>query len=158
MTSSKRAILGLIVFTGVTYLLAALAGLSTQPGPWYDALAKPSWTPPGWIIGPVWWVLYTLMAISAWLVWREPACPARSKALTAWLVQLLFNVLWSPVFFLLHRLDLALAVLGLLWITVTLTILLFYRRRLLAAVLLLPYLAWISFAGVLNYTIWTMNR
>lgn len=138
---------------------AALVGSQFLPGAWYAALAKPSWNPPSWVFGPVWTVLYVMMAVAAWLVWRTAGGwrPAR-LALGLWLVQLILNAAWSWLFFGLRRMDLALAEIVILWIAILGCVILFWRVRPLAGALLLPYLAWVAFAAVLNGTLWWMNR
>ncbi|MEM7481566.1 MAG: TspO/MBR family protein [Acidobacteriota bacterium] len=146
------------------FLVAAFAagafGAQFTPGPWYEALNRPSWNPPNWIFGPVWTVLYILIATSAWLVWRQgkkqPEAPT-ATALATWTVQLVLNALWSWIFFGLHQLAGAFAEVCLLWIAIALTIGLFGRVHKLAAWLLVPYLAWVSFAAFLNFTIWRLN-
>ncbi len=138
---------------------AAVAWFGAQftPGEWYAALTKPSWNPPNRVFGPMWTLLYGMMAIAAWLVWRRGGWHGARVALTLFVIQLVANGLWSWLFFDLHRMGLALADLVLLWCLVALTAVAFWHHRKLAAVLLLPYLAWLAFAGVLNYTLWQLN-
>lgn len=143
----------LILLIAITYGVATV-GAFFGPDGWYATLPKPSWTPPGWVFGPVWSVLYTLMAIAAWLVWRKTGW--QNLALGVFAVQLLLNALWSPLFFGLHRPDLAFADLVLLWVAIVATCIMFWRVSPLAGVLFLPYIAWVSFAGVLNFTIMQM--
>ncbi|ABM31027.1 TspO/MBR family protein [Paracidovorax citrulli] len=130
---------------------------SVQAPQFYAQLVQPPWAPPPGVFGPVWSVLYTLMGIAAWLVWREPAGKARRQALALFCAQLALNALWSWLFFQWHRGAWALADIALLGICVAATFVAFLRLRTLAGLLLLPYLAWISFAGALNYTLWRMN-
>ena len=150
---------GLAVFILVCFAAAGVGGFVTTPNipTWYASLAKPIWTPPDWVFGPVWTLLYAAMAVAAWLVWRQGS-PERRSPLTAWGVQLILNTLWSWIFFGLHRPDLAAVEIGLLWVAILVTVVLFWRVRPVAGALLLPYLAWVSFAAVLNVTLWLLNR
>jgi tryptophan-rich sensory protein len=136
--------------------LGALVTLPEIPG-WYRAIAKPAWTPPDQVFGPAWTLLYILMAIAAFLVWRGPDQPARHLGLRLWWAQLLANAAWSPLFFGLHELGLALADIGLLWLLIVVTIVRFRPVDGLAAGLLLPYLLWVSYAAALNAAIWQLN-
>lgn len=137
----------------------ALIGLTSAGGdsPWYQALDRPSFTPPSWIFAPVWTTLYALMAVAAWRVWRQGGWAANRVALTLFLLQLAANFVWSPLFFNAHAIELALADLLLLWALLVMTISVFHRRDRTAAWLLLPYLAWVSFAGVLNTAFVVLN-
>ena len=129
-----------------------------MPGSWYAQLQKPSWNPPNWIFGPVWTLLYTLMAIAAWWVWRQGGFRAQRWPLCLFLAQLLFNALWTPLFFGLHRPGLAFVDMVLLWLALLGAVIQFWKVRPLAGALLVPYLAWVTFAGVLNFTLWQLNR
>ena len=158
MRDSRRTnILGLFVSLA---LVAAVAAFGSQfsPAPWYQEIAKPSWTPPGWLFGPVWTALYLMMAIAAWLVWRARASRTMSGAIIIYLVQLALNGWWSYLFFGLRRFGLALADLVAMWILIAIAVVLFWRIRRLAGVLLVPYIAWVTFAGFLNHAIWALNR
>lgn len=124
---------------------------------WYKTLRKPSWNPPPWLFGPVWTVLYISMAVAAWLVWKQEH-GADSVALRLYAFQLLLNHAWSPVFFGLRRPGAALAVILFLWAAIVATAVSFALVSVTAAKLMLPYLAWVSFATFLNYTIWRLNR
>lgn len=128
-----------------------------MPGDWYAALAKPSWNPPGWLFGPVWSTLYAMMAVAAWLVWQRGEGGVRRRALGLYLGQLVLNAAWTPLFFGLHLMGIALAEMLLLWVMIAATIVAFHRVHRLAAWLLFPYLAWVSFAAVLNFTLWRLN-
>ena len=147
-------LLGLLPFVAACFVVA-LSGAVFRPGTWYESLAKPWWRPPNWLFGPAWTVLYICIAVSGWLAWRQAGW---CLALEVYTAQLLLNAGWSAVSFGLRRLDLAFAELILLWLSIALTALLFAPISTAAAVLLLPYLAWVSFAGVLNFTLWQMNR
>jgi len=125
---------------------------------WYSSLEKPSFNPPNWVFGPVWTTLYTLMGISAYLVWRQGIHNSQVKtALIIFGIQLFLNAIWSPIFFGLRALFAALVVIGILWITILLTIFTFYKVSTIAALLLIPYILWVSFATVLNYSLWALN-
>lgn len=147
---------GLITLPLVAAALGALATMDVVRG-WYATLAKPTFNPPNWVFGPVWTVLYVLMAVSLWLVWRSPAPQARTTKI-AWFAMLALNAAWSPLFFGLHRPDLALVDLALYLAALgALTRLLWTQSR-LAAWLQLPHLLWVAFAGALNASIWWLNR
>ncbi len=136
---------------------AASMGALFMPGEWYAALKKPSWNPPGWVFGPVWSALYAMMAVAAWLVWQRGGFAAQRRPLSAFLVQLALNAMWTPLFFGLHWPGLAFAEIILLWVAIAWTIATFWRVHRAAAWLLAPYLAWVSFAAVLNGTLWKLN-
>jgi translocator protein len=129
-----------------------------QPGEWYAQLDKPAWNPPSWLFGPVWTLLYVLMGTAAWLVQDRHGFrgPART-ALVLFAVHLLVNAGWSAMFFGLQDPGLAFGWILLLWAMIVTLIVLFWRLRPVAGMLLLPYLAWVSFAAVLNYSIWQLN-
>lgn len=143
--------------------LVAVFGRQFEPGPWYAELRKPGWTPPSWVFGPVWTLLYLLMAVAAWLVWRtrRPLAGARRAQATAALIahgiQLGLNAAWSWLFFGERLIGLAAVELGLLWLAVLATTVLFWRTRPVAGALLVPYLLWTSYAGALNLQIWRLN-
>lgn len=126
---------------------------------WYAAIEKPAFTPPGWVFGPVWTTLYVLMGVAAFLVWRRGLEVRAVRAAVAWFAgQLVLNALWSPVFFGWHRIGLALAVIVLLWAAIVVTLYHFFRVSRTAGLLLGPYLLWVSFATMLNASIWWLNR
>lgn len=118
---------------------------------------RPDWAPPGSVFGPVWTVLYVLMGIAAWLVWRVAGFRAARPALTLFVLQLALNALWSWLFFSWHRGDIAFAEVVLLWAFIAATMIAFWRIRPLAGALLVPYLLWVTFATVLNYALWRLN-
>jgi len=158
---SIGSIVRLIVACGVS-LSAGLIGSLVVAGnftTWYSTIEKPAFTPPGWVFGPVWTILYLLMGVAAFLVWQKGLGGTAVKIALVWfLVQLALNASWTPVFFGLHRPDLALIVIVLLWAAVAVTIVRFLRVSRPAALLLIPYLLWVSFATVLNASIWHLNR
>ncbi len=151
-----KKILGLLGWLVITGLVAAF-GSQFESGPWYDALEKPSWTPPSWLFGPVWTVLYILMAVAAWLVWSKHRSEGAPLALGLYIVHLLFNGAWSWIFFGLEMPGLALLDIIVLWVMIVVLIVLFYRYRPMAGWLLIPYLLWVSYATALNLAIWSMN-
>jgi len=131
----------------------------TGTGSWYQTLDKPSWNPPSWVFGPVWTTLYLLMGIAMFLVWRSDAPnKLKRRATILWGVQLFFNFLWSFLFFGREQIFGALLEIVALWVLILLTIFAFARVNKLAAWLLVPYISWVSFAAILNYTIWDLNR
>jgi len=126
---------------------------------WYATIQKPSLTPPSWVFGPVWTFLYILMGVAAFLVWRNGLDHRAVRVALGWfLVQLALNAAWSPVFFGLHRIGLALLVIVLLWAAIAMTMHQFFRVSTPAGWLLLPYLLWVSLATYLNASIWSLNR
>lgn len=157
----SRAV-ALAVFLLVAFLPAIVGG-QWMPGEWYAALRKPAWNPPAWVFAPVWTLLYALIGVSGWLVWdgrrirgAGPDAAGRA-ALGLYGIQLVLNGAWSWIFFGLHRPGVAFAEILLMWVAILATALAFWRIRPLAGALLLPYLAWVSFAAVLNGTLWRMN-
>lgn len=152
-----RAWLGLAGWVGICFVAAALGGAATDTGAWYASLAKPAWNPPRWVFGPVWTVLYALMGVAAWRVWKARGFAGARGALALFGVQLVLNVLWSVLFFGMRRPDLALVDVLLLWIAVLATLVAFWRVRRVAGWMLAPYLAWVTFAAALNYAIVRMN-
>lgn len=150
--------IGLLAWTVVTFAAAAVGGFaSSQAGSFYADLARPSWAPPGWLFGPVWTLLYALMAVAVWLVWRNGGFRSAGSALTLYLLQLAANSMWTWLFFAWRQGGLAFAEILVLWALIAATILAFWRISRIAGVLLLPYLAWVSFAAALTYATWTLN-
>ncbi len=144
----------LVVFLVITFAAAA-TGTISQPDAWFNALAKPSFNPPTWLFAPVWTLLYIVMAVAAWRVYRIDGIRA---AIVLWFVQLVVNAAWTPLFFGLHRIDFALADILLLIVLIVATTTAFFRRDRLAGLLMIPYLAWVCFATALTFAIWTLNR
>lgn len=138
--------------------LAALTGALFRPGEWYERLAKPAWRPPNWLFAPVWSLLYLMIAVSGWLVWRKAGFSGAAGPLAVFALQLGLNAAWTPVFFGLHRIDLGFATICLLWLAIAATFVAFYPVSATAALLLLPYLAWVTFAAALNFAIWRVNQ
>jgi translocator protein len=148
-----RLVLCIIVCLGA----AGLGSLWTTPAlrPWYASLSKPSWTPPNWLFGPVWTILYVAMAIAAWRVWQKVGLTAVPMQL--FVLQLLLNVGWSAVFFRLRSPGLAFAEIVMLWLAILATSIGFWKVVPAAGWLLLPYLIWVSYATALNFSIWRLN-
>lgn len=146
----------LIAFLLLAFSVAS-SGAFFPPGAWYQQLTKPAWNPPAWVFGPVWSVLYASIAVSGWLVWRQRGFRAIPWTWAIYLTQLLFNGLWSWLFFGMQKPALALVDLIALWVGIVATILAFWRVRRLAGCLLIPYLLWVTFAGVLNFALWRLN-
>ncbi len=147
---------GLAVWLVLCFAAPAL-GSAAGPGEWYAQLQKPAWNPPGWVFGPVWTLLYAMMAVAAWGVWRRGGWRAQRLPLSLFLTQLALNALWTPLFFGLRSPGLALVDIVLLWLALAATLAAFARVHRASAVLLAPYLAWVSFAAFLNFTIWQLN-
>lgn len=156
LSPSARRGLGLLGFLLITFSAPAL-GSSWPPDGWFAALAKPDWNPPSWLFGPVWMLLYTLMAVAAWLVWKQGGFSRQRRPLSLYFIQLALNAAWTPLFFGAHQLLGALIVIGVLWIAILLTCLSFRPVSRTAALLLFPYLGWVTFATALNFTIWRLN-
>jgi benzodiazapine receptor len=157
--SPVRQAVGLAVSIAVCFGAAGIGSLLTTPsiGGWYATLLKPSWTPPNWVFGPVWSLLYLAMAVAAWMVWRQVGFPRAAAALNLFAVQLVLNVCWSAIFFGAHRLALAFAEILLLWLLILATMIAFRPLSRVAAWLMAPYLVWVAFAAMLNFSIWRLN-
>jgi len=153
---SRRGILALMGWLLLTFSASATA-VFVSAGDWYAGLVKPSWNPPSWLFGPAWTVLYAMMAVAAWLVWREGGWRARKRALRLYLTQWALNALWTPIFFGMHRPGLAFAEIIVLDVALLATLAAFWRVKRLAGALLIPYALWVAFATVLNHTIWRLN-
>ncbi|RCW44663.1 TspO/MBR related protein [Halopolyspora algeriensis] len=158
--SRRRSAAGAGVFAGLVIAAAAVGSVAVgSAGRTYSALQLPAWAPPAWLFGPVWSVLYTMIAVSGWLLWRNAGgiAPAR-LALGFYAGQLVLNAAWTPLFFGARRYGLALIEILLLVVVLIVTVVLFARRHRIAAGLLLPYLGWTIFAACLNAAIWMLNR
>lgn len=151
---------GLAVSLAACFAAAGLGSLFTEPavGTWYAGLRKPAWTPPNWLFGPVWTLLYILMAVAAWLVWRGRGFTAETTtALSVFGAHLVLNALWSILFFGMKRPGAAFAEIILLWCSILAAALLFRRVEPTASWLLAPYLLWVTFAAALNFKVWRLN-
>ena len=155
--SASRQVWGLVGWI-VLCMSASVTAVFVSTGDWYAALHKPAWNPPSWVFGPVWTFLYLTMALAAWLVWREGGWRDRRSPLGLFLLQWFLNVLWTPIFFAMHRPGASLVEIIALWVALAATIASFWRVRALAGAVLLPYLAWVTFAAILNFEIWSLNR
>ena len=156
--SKQKQILGLIGWLVVSFAASAFGAVaSIEAKSFYSQLIQPNWAPPSGVFGPVWTVLYTLMGIAAWLVWRSGGFRSNRQALTLFLLQLVSNALWSWLFFAWHLGALALADIVVLWILIVATLVYFWRVRPLAGGLLIPYVLWVSFASALNYSLLRLN-
>jgi tryptophan-rich sensory protein len=153
-------ILKLVASVMLCQVAGFLGSLFTTPAipTWYQTLNKPFFTPPNWIFGPVWISLFVLMGISLFLVWRKSDHPQFKPALLFFSVQFILNILWSAAFFGLKSPLLGLMDIILLWVAILLTILNFFKVSKVAGMLLIPYLLWVSFATLLNFFLWVLNR
>jgi len=156
--STPAQAVGLLAWLAIVFVAAALGAFASRDASvFYGELAKPGWAPPAAVFGPVWSVLYGLMAVAAWLVWRERAAAGRGAALSLFIAQLVANALWSWLFFGWHRGALAFGDVLLLLGLVIGTVIAFWRIRRAAGWLLLPYAAWVSFASALTWAVWQAN-
>lgn len=144
----------LAIFVLFTVGGGALVGMQNPPGDWYAQLSKPSFNPPDWIFGPVWTVLYVLVAVAGWRTWQQSA---RSSAMQIWFSQLAANFLWSPVFFTVNNMIIALAIITVLLFLILLFIVNSWNRDRLAAALFVPYAIWVAFASMLNISLIVLN-
>lgn len=147
---------GLVLWLALSAVVAAFGGMF-EPGQWYTQIARPDWTPPNWLFGPVWTFLYVAMAVAAWLVTRSGGWQGNRLALGLYLMQLLLNALWSWLFFGEHLIGLALIDIVCLFVLIAVVMVLFWRVRRAAGLLMLPYGLWVGFAAVLNYRFWVLN-
>lgn len=147
-------------FLLLCYGVAFTASMVTMPSVagWYPGISKPSWTPPNWLFGPVWTALYTTMAVAAWLVWRRAGWDGARTALTLFFVQLALNWAWSFIFFGAKQTGWGAVEIVLLWATILATLLSFWPHSRVAGSLMIPYLAWVTYAAGLNVAIWSLNR
>lgn len=159
MTKNSRSLLALAGFLVLSFAASTIGGLATYPAipDWYQNLEKPSWTPPNSVFGPVWTALYIFMAVAAWLVWKRGGWAAHRGALTLWVVQLVLNALWSILFFGMRNPALGLGGIALLWLAILATLIAFWKVSRPAGALMVPYLAWVSYASALNFAVWSLN-
>ncbi len=150
----------LIVSIILPLSLGSLAGIFTAQSipEWYATLRRPSFNPPNWIFGPVWTTLYILMGISFFLIWKQDAGKERNLAILVFLLQLLLNFSWSFIFFYFNMIGFALVEIILLWISIVIMLVLFYKIKPMAAYINLPYLLWVTFATILNASYYFLNR
>ena len=158
MRSTGKQILGLAGWLLVSFATAAIGAVaSVEAKTFYSQLVRPDWAPPSSLFAPVWSALYFLMGVSAWLVWRSSSFNAVRTALTLFLIQLAANALWSWLFFAWHLGAVAFAEILLLWALIAATVVCFWRSSVLAGVLMVPYLAWVTFATALTLSVWRQN-
>lgn len=149
-----RSTTSLLLFIALVLVTGIAIGVLNPPGGWYAALAKPSFNPPNWIFGPVWSIIYVLVAIAGWRTWRADRS---GVAMALWWVQMALNFLWSPTFFTAHRPDIALAVILMLFAAIVGFIARQWSDDRVAAMLFIPYSAWVAFASILNFEIVRLN-
>ena len=153
-------LLKLIISIVIPVAVGAISGLFTSseiPG-WYQTINKPTWNPPSWLFGPVWTTLYVMMGIALFLVWKSDASQSVKKtAIILFAAQLVLNFFWSFIFFNQHQIGWAVVEIITMWVFILLTIFAFAPISKIAAWLLVPYISWVSFATILNYTIWKLN-
>lgn len=155
-TSNK--ILGLFSWLGLSFITAVIGGIASRNAKdFYQQLQLPSWAPPGWLFGPVWTILYIMIAVAVWLVWKNGGFKQNRLGLSLFIGQMVLNGLWSWIFFAWHQGNLAFFEIVLLLLAIIATTIIFWKARPLAGLLILPYLLWVSFATCLTYTIWSLN-
>ena len=150
--------LGLLAWIAVSFVPATTAAF-VDTGPWYDSLNRPAWTPPSWVFGPVWTLLYLLMGVAAWRVWVRRGFGDRDtrRVLLLFLIHLVFNAAWTWLFFGLHMLNAAAVEIVILWVMILALGVLFWKRDRVAGVLLLPYMLWVTYAVTLSIGFAIMN-
>lgn len=155
-----RSVMMLLAFLALCFAVAGIGAAKTYSSiaTWYAGLDKPSFTPPNWIFAPVWTLLYVMMAVSAWLVWKKRGFGSAALPFFFFALQLILNGLWSWIFFGMHLPGAAFAEIVFLWCAILAAMLSFWKVSPFAGGLLLPYLLWVSFAGFLNFAIWRLNR
>jgi tryptophan-rich sensory protein len=158
--TTARQVIGLVVSVAVCLGCAGIGSLLTMPAisTWYKTIRKPTWNPPNWLFGPVWTLLYLSMAVAAWLVWRQSETSSVSLALALFGIQLALNLAWSAIFFHYHQIGAAVVDVVFLWIFILATTPEFWKVAPAASWLMVPYLAWVTFASILNATVWSLNK
>jgi tryptophan-rich sensory protein len=147
-----------LVFSCLLCVLGgAASGLVAPPGAWYQSLLKPNWTPPPWLFGPVWTILYIMIGVAGWMIWSSRKSPRGRAAFGLFALQLVLNFAWTPVFFGLHAPGPAFGVISALVACIAGTIVVTWRTERAASLLLIPYAAWVCFASALNFALWRMN-
>ena len=156
--TKRTQIIGLLGWLVTSFIAAGIgAAASVHADQFYTELLRPDWAPSPGLFGPVWTVLYAMLGLAAWLIWRIGGFRTARTALSLFAVQLALNALWSWLFFGWHRGGLAFADIVLLWLLIAATVIAFWKIRPLAGALLVPYLLWVSFASALNYAVWKLN-
>ena len=155
ISSIQKLIISIVATVGI----GSLGGIFTiaEIPNWYAGLNKPSFNPPIWLFGPVWTSLYTMMGVSFYLIWKQPKTETRKKAIQLFVIQFVLNFFWSIIFFSLHAIGAATIEIIVMWIFILLTIIQFSKLSKTAAWLLVPYIAWVSFATVLTASVWKLN-
>ncbi len=155
----KKSILPLLISILIVFSIGFIGSLFTTPSitTWYAFINKPLFSPPNWIFAPVWILLYILMGISAFLIWKKRDNLKTKQALIFYGIQLVLNALWSIIFFGMHNPGLALLEIIILWLFILITLIKFYKINKTAGLIFIPYLLWVSFASILNYAIWILN-
>jgi benzodiazapine receptor len=148
--------LSLLAFIGICFA-AAMSGALFPPGPWYKALVKPWWCPPNFVFPLVWTILFAMMAVSGWLIWHRAPAESLVLAMTIYGVQLVLNALWSALFFGMRRMRWALVDVAFLWLSIVAMIVIFWPLGRLAALLMVPYLVWVTIASGLNFAMIRLN-
>ena len=156
--SYTRQALGLLGWLAASFVAGGIGAVaSSNASGFYAQLSQPSWAPPAWLFGPVWSVLYVLIGVAAWLVWRKHGFNGASRALGLFIVQLVANALWTWLFFKWQLGAVALVEIVVLWLLIAATIASFWHLHRLAALMLVPYLAWVSYAAALTFALWRLN-
>ena len=155
----KKSILPLLISILIVFSFGFIGSFFTTSSitTWYAFINKPLFSPPNWIFAPVWTLLYVLMGISAFLIWKKRDNLRTKQALIFYGIQLILNALWSIIFFGMHNPGLALLEIIILWLFILITLIKFYKINKTAGLLFIPYLLWVSFASILNYAIWILN-
>jgi len=157
---NKSKLIKLVISIILPLGIGAVAGIFTSdaiPG-WYETLNKPSFNPPNRLFGPVWTILYIIMGISLYLIWKQSPGKERNRAILVFLIQLFLNFCWSFLFFYYHQIGLAMVEIILLWFSILYMMVLFYKIKPLAAYINIPYLLWVTFASILNAAYFFLNR
>lgn len=157
--STRRDLLALLVFLLLCLVVLGVGGAitATSVDTWYPALNKPWFNPPAWVFAPVWTLLYLMMAVAGWRVWRTPVSPARRNALLLYAVQLTLNVSWSLLFFGFQQIGMALVEIVTLLAAIAANTLVFWRLDRPAGALFVPYVVWVGYAALLNFSLWILN-
>jgi len=160
MKIKNNKYIALIIFVIALITIGSIIGLTTQSSvdTWYKTLNRSSLTPPDYVFGIAWTMLYAIIATSGWLIWQAKSCPQTPLIKKLFIAQLLLNWIWAPIFFNYHAIDTALICLCLMIICVSMIILKTYKTIHIASLLLIPYLLWLLFAGHLNFYIWKHNK
>ncbi|MCX6139241.1 MAG: tryptophan-rich sensory protein [Candidatus Kapabacteria bacterium] len=150
--------LGLLICLVLVFVAAAVGGLaSSSAGSFFMELNRPPWAPPAWLLGPAWTVLYLLMGVASWLVWKQGGFAGARGALTLYGIQLVLNGVWTWLFFVMRSGSLAFVEIVVLWLLILATLIAFWRKSAVAGAMLIPYLLWVAFATALTFSMWQRN-